>query len=450
MSYPEFFYRPGELFNIIFQTNLTNTQIEKIPTEDQINTSQSTQTTTTTPAQNQNQQTQNQAQVEEAVTPSNVEDKELSYSELFSADQQQKIKINRYKWKSNQSNTIDISGSKKYQLNTISENFFPYTLENAYNRYIEITKNNSVEPFTFFSDTQSIVLQKSSPKDIDSVIIQQCKFEIESRKIDILVPLYVKENVTLWKVGPTKSTNLAKINQIFRNPDNVKNFRRIVKLMGAILIREVGHIGSRYNGNKALMQLEYAAVCWAIINQTLSRGFGCNGNVIKLLESHYTLNIDKKIDDKKFVKMFQNDPDKLVKGKATDPNDPLYNTQETDDEIEARENTNILNTDKYKKVSGRQNIELYVMAFFEGLINDEFDSSTNWSHMQNKDTAFEISGFRIPKKETIDGKVYPRLLTDGDNAESSFPDNINISYGKVYTMIDSQGKPNVLISKGIQ
>jgi len=90
------------------------------------------------------------------------------------------------------------------------------------------------------------------------------------------------------------------------------------------------------------------------------------------------------------------------------------------------------------------------MAFFEGLINDEFSASTNWSHMQNEDIAFVTSGWRIPMRETINGKAYPRLVSDGENSESSFPSNIEISYGRVYTMIDSKGLPNVLISKGIR
>jgi hypothetical protein len=108
----------------------------------------------------------------------------------------------------------------------------------------------------------------------------------------------------------------------------------------------------------------------------------------------------------------------------------------------AREDQNII---ARKFTNQSYKMELYVMAFFNGLINEEFEGGSNWRHVQGRGATYPITEPAIPALADFNGVIFPRYVDDGEGP-STF--NANVSNGKVFTIIDTPGgnSPNVLIS----
>ncbi len=408
----------GNLFSMIIETKLSNTELKKItipppPTA-------AAATTTTQPA--------TELQV-------NSEFKELTWSELQTTNiNNQKARAERIrKWEENKLNVRKMQQSTTaaiaFDMNQYSTQATKYTIENANAAYQAITNSPVTQPFNFTSSTNEFTFYSSTPTP-DNYVEVTYLFEGKPLRIKLLN----KTNVSAWTSPPDIQNNWNKITSVlFANPDNIINFRRIVKLMAVILLREVGGMGKggRYAGNNALIQLEYSAVCWAIINMTKKGHFSSGGSILKLFDSNYTLNL-RDDDDKD---LDQDDPKKLIK--TLKPN-------ETEASMIAREDQNI----KTRGFTNRDyNLELYVMAFFNGLINEEFEGGSNWRHVQGKGANYKIKGgTAIPALADFNGVTFPRYVNDGETGPSNFKDKT--SNGKVFTMIDTIGgnSPNVLIS----
>lgn len=427
---PTQFLRSGNLFSMIIQTNLATNAPEQItlPTEIPVNTIPTAPT------------------IDE---PTITGATELTFSELTASNlESQKIRVTKKaKIIKNNTNFVTLTGNNSFAFtpNQYNEKGFIYTIENANACYAAITGESIVKPFNILSSKNQETFYKSiAGPDITNIVTYT--FDDTNKKLQMLV--IDKRNISLWSDGPKQAENWSKISPIFQNPNNKKNFRRIVKLMAAFLAREAGYFGGRYGSNNALMQLEYSAICWAIINMTKKiTPFGSQGEIIKLLDSNYGLNIT---DNK--VKMLQDNKKKLVKGRPgpEDTNDPFFNQNETDEAIDARETANIQSINKY--LSNTQNLELYVMAFFNGLINEEFPNGSNWSHIRvgdniNPGENFPITPFRIHPKITYEGVEYPRFVDDGNGSSTYGTKDTKkekFSNGNVYTI--AGGRPNILIS----
>jgi hypothetical protein len=422
------FLRSGNLFSMIVQTNLATNAPEQItlPTEIPVNTIPTTPT------------------IDE---PTITGATELTFSELTASNlESQKIRVaKKAKIIKNNTNFVRLTGNNSFAFtpNQYNEKGFTYTIENANACYASITGESIVQPFNILSSKNQETFYKSvAGPDITNIVTYT--FDDTNKKLQMLV--IDKRNISLWSDGPKQTENWNKISPIFQNQNNKKNFRRIVKLMAAFLAREAGYFGGRYGNNNALMQLEYSAICWAIINMTKKQGFNSEGEIIKLLDSNYGLNIFAKKE-----KMKQDDKRKLVKGRPgpNDTDDPFFNQNETDEAIDVRETANIKSIGKY--LNNNQNLELYVMAFFNGLINEEFPGGTNWSHIRTDDDtnpgeSFRITPFRIHPKIHYLGVEYPRFVNDGIGP-STYGANVKterFSNGNVYTI--AGGKPNILIS----
>lgn len=422
------FLRSGNLFSMIVQTNLSSTQLETIPAIQQPQTATAAATTATEPAS-----------INEITNKTDAV--ELSFSELTakSLDNQRiKVVVKAKKIVSNQLNTISINqnNSRAYTINQFSNESFIYTDSNANELYRTITGNDTVEPFTFLSSNTQVKFYATTPGS-DQIYIQTFTFKKNKKKLQMLITN--KQDISMWKgAPPDRQVNWQKIMPIFNIPENRRNFRRIVKLMATILAREVGYFGSsRYSGNKAYTQLEYSAVCWAIINMAKKRGFGSEGDIIKLFDTEYTLNVT----DDEGNKLEQSSPKKLIK---------TLQAGETEEDMIKRENNNILTHQRGYK-NDTQNLELYVMAFFDGLINEEFPGGSNWSHVRTDNNVtpnenFEITPFRIHRPVSYNNLTYPRYVVDGDGPSTYGNDASyeKFSNGPVYTV--AGGNPLVLIS----
>jgi len=407
----------GNLFSMIIETKLSNTELKKItipppPTA-------AAATTTTQPA--------TELQV-------NSEFKELTWSELQTIDiNNQTARAERIrKWEENKLNVRKMQQSTTaaiaFDMNQYSTQATKYTIENANAAYQAITNSPVTQPFNFTSSTNEFTFYSSTPTP-DNYVEVTYLFEGKPLRIKLLN----KTNVSAWTSPPDIQNNWNKITSVlFANPDNIINFRRIVKLMAVILLREVGGMGKggRYAGNNALIQLEYSAVCWAIINMTKKGHFNSSGSILKLFDSFYTLNTH----DSNGKPLAQDDPKKLIK--TLKPN-------ETEASMIAREDQNIIT----REFTNRSyNLELYVMAFFNGLINEEFEGGSNWRHVQGRGATYPIDGAAIPALADFNGVTFPRYVADGETGPSTFSEKV--SNGKVFTMIDAPGNnsPNVLIS----
>jgi hypothetical protein len=171
------------------------------------------------------------------------------------------------------------------------------------------------------------------------------------------------------------------LNTLLNKGNNKKNFRRIVKIMAFILSRERG--SSTTDSSTELLQREYNLICWAIVNAALNNKFSCNGDLLKLLK------------DKDYTNPYGH-----VK-------------QEDTDAAIAAENTIMQKIYGGKGTIGTMgnnpnNLELFVMAFWDGYINDELSGYTNWSHAVNKkiyneygnetdEIEFTFKNFQLPK-----------------------------------------------------
>ncbi len=164
--------------------------------------------------------------------------------------------------------------------------------------------------------------------------------------------------------GRTRNKETIKNKIGFSQTTNVGDFKRIVKIMAFILARERGTLAVGTNGKSSeeLMQREYGLICWSIIN-TCDSGFqGTKGNLLNVLKNVNFVNTDNYVG--------QNDADK-------------------DTDIKQKYNSNNDST---------QNLEYFVLAFFAGWINEEYQGVTNWSHINGLSV---YSSFHLPKNPSF-------------------------------------------------
>lgn len=262
-----------------------------------------------------------------------------------------------------------------------------YTHAQALVRYKEITNTNDTTFDTFSSKTEFVFdnyaadgkyyqnedtnlyikeyalsrdIGYSYPKFVE--FLNNAKLSTESMisKNKIKVTLNPKIPRLGLNFGETKTVKKNRedrkkdLNEILNKGNNKINFRRIVKIMAFILSRERGSSIDKSLSSNELLQREYGLMCWAIVNAAKALKFQCNGDILALLKDlNYT------------------NPYKHVKA---------------NDDIEAENETM---TNIYKDNMGiskekRNNLELFVMAFWDGYINDELNGYTNWSHVVNK------------------------------------------------------------------
>ena len=411
--------RSGNLFSMIIQTNLSTaplTQVKLKSKEDIKIISPTTSASGDTPV------------MQEDSTEIKLDDFVYDGAEQSNKEQ---IKIVKVK-ENSASNTVTIGNNNKdiFDVNEFKEKKLKYTIENANTRYKEIIGIDPTEPFTFLSSATDYQFYKSKSTDNDPYYKTTFKFDFGDDGVnnvkEIVVPVFYKMNVSNWKIPFNPGVNLKKLENFLNNDNNKKNFRRIVKIMAALLVRESGYLKDRYKGNPALMQLEYSIVCWCLINYVTKRG---SDFIAALINSQHILNKSK------------NEEEKLIKN---------LRPEETEEEMLRRESQNLK---KYKDQSGTQNLELYVMAFFAGLINEELPGYTNWDHVgggpgsRGENPDFKIRNFQLPAKETIENITYPRMATDADTANSTWPEKITLSGSRIYGLVDAQNKLNAIFAK---
>lgn len=261
-----------------------------------------------------------------------------------------------------------------------------YTHTQALARYKEITNNettfdtfSSKTEFVFDNyaadgkyyqneDTNLYIKEYALSRDIGysypnfAKFLNNAKLSTESMisKNKIKVTLNPKIPRLGLNFGETKTVKKNRedrkgdLNEILNKGNNKINFRRIVKIMAFILSRERGSSIDKSLSSNELLQREYGLMCWAIVNAAKALKFQCNGDILALLKDlNYT------------------NPYKHVK-----VNDDINAENET--------MTRIYEDNMGKPKDKRNNLELFVMAFWDGYINDELNGYTNWSHVVNK------------------------------------------------------------------
>lgn len=171
-----------------------------------------------------------------------------------------------------------------------------------------------------------------------------------------------------------------KLDGLLNLSNNKKLFPRILKIMTFILARERGTAPGP-DSSRELMQREYGLICWSIVNATLKGRFTCEQNMIKLLQSAHS--------------------------NATGDVDKTNNTAD----INIPEESAVMKEKYNNGVKGRQNhhLQLYVMAFWDGYINEELKDVTNWDHVSSSKN-FNFVEFHLPK--SFQGKDDPDIGQD--------------------------------------
>ncbi len=164
-----------------------------------------------------------------------------------------------------------------------------------------------------------------------------------------------------------RATNKKEIRKRIGLGSETKNddMSRIVKIMAFLLARERGYLPAGkpgYPSSEEIMQREFGIMCWAMVNMCKSKSFGTGGNLLKLLK---------------------------YKGYSNFKEDVKENANTETVGMKSRYNSN--NTTS-------QNLEYFVLAFFDGWVNEEFPGVTNWDHITSGITKY--SGFHLPKTVT--------------------------------------------------
>ncbi len=198
-------------------------------------------------------------------------------------------------------------------------------------------------------------------KDLSNIVTK----EIESIK-PLKFPLNYEIPKKGWAIndiqrGENKEKIKTRISFNIEGKGTGKNdFARIVKIMSFILMRERGTlaVGVTKNSSEELMQREYGLICWSIIN-TCSTGYkNTEGNLLKLLKLKNYVNTDNLVGQ---------------------------DTEDNEAEISKKYSAQNPTT---------QNIEYFVLAFFAGWVNEEFEGVTNWSHLNG---LTNYQSFHLPK-----------------------------------------------------
>lgn len=140
---------------------------------------------------------------------------------------------------------------------------------------------------------------------------------------------------------------------------------RIVKIMAFLLARERGYLPAGkagYPSSEEIMQREFGIMCWAMINMCNSKSFGTGGNLLKLLKYKGYSNFNEDVKETEVAET----PGMITR----------YNSNN----------------------ASAQNLEYFILAFFDGWINEELIKVTNWDHITSGITKY--SGFHLPKTVT--------------------------------------------------
>ena len=187
-----------------------------------------------------------------------------------------------------------------------------------------------------------------------------------------------------------RTKNKEKLDKLLNISNNKALFPRILKIMTFILARERGIVPGP-ESSRELMQREYGLICWSIVNATLKGKFKCGQNMIKLLQSAHsnaTGDVDKNNDSA---------------------------------DIDILEESKIMKEKYTNGTKGRKNhhLQLYVMAFWDGYINEELKDVTNWDHVSSS-TNFDFKEFHLPysfkgKDDPDIGQVITVTIEKRDN-----------------------------------
>ncbi len=270
-----------------------------------------------------------------------------------------KFKFNYYSAGSFYDGSDNISEATELPLirsfNTQSFRNFLKNDSNFQNLY-EGFKNVATSP-----NNNNSIYDLSLKKDLSNIVTKEI---LSNNKLKF--PLNYEIPKKGWAIKEDERTSNKnkikdRINFNLENKGTGKNdFARIVKIMSFILMRERGTLNAGMNGkgSEELMQREYGLICWSIIN-TCSTGYkNTEKNLLKLLKLNSYVNMDNVIGQEGVDK-----DDKISK---------MY-------------------SDRNKTT---QNIEYFVLAFFAGWVNEEFEGVTNWSHLNGLSN---YQSFHLPK-----------------------------------------------------
>ncbi len=178
-----------------------------------------------------------------------------------------------------------------------------------------------------------------------------------------------------WATDPSeRNKNKTIIKQRIGLGRNTKytDMPRIIKIMAFLLARERGYLPTGkpgYPSSEELMQREFGIMCWAMINMCNSKSFGTKGDLLKLLKYKGYSNFKEDVKENETAET----PGMITR----------YNSNNT----------------------SAQNLEYFILAFFDGWINEELLKVTNWDHITSGITKY--SGFHLPK--TVAANQDPEL-----------------------------------------
>ena len=288
--------------------------------------------------------------------------------------------------------------------------FYEYTLEKANLRYNEITGKNAMPLFFntntkfklnnyskggYYENPAKLELSYPLVRDFSSDNFKK-DFRTKSKSLKSINPLTVKLNYQITKKGfnfedsdlaqrnKNKATldsllNKGKITEGIAYASNKELFPRILKIMSFILARERGQDPNANGSSEELMHREYGLICWSIVNAAAKGKFSCGNNILKLLQNKAYTNPEQG-DDKYHI----SDKTDVFDDAETAVMQGIYNTR-----------------------APTSNLQLFVMAFWDGYINEELSGVTNWDHVSSKGESFVFRGFHLPKslRNTADPDV---------------------------------------------
>jgi len=268
---------------------------------------------------------------------------------------------------------------------------YEYTLEMAKARYKEITDQEmpiffpeSVSESSFKLDNYSaggqpyvnynkLELTYKLSRKFNNAAFKQKHGGVTDAYLSnnsITVPLNYKIPKKGLNIDPKKQNlrtkNKKKLDELLNISNNKDLFPRILKIMTFILARERG-TATGPESSRELMQREYGLICWSIVNATRKGRFKCGQNMIKLLQSAHS--------------------------NATGDVDKDNNTAD----INIAKESETMKQKYSNGVKGNRNhhLQLYVMAFWDGYINEELEGVTNWDHVSSSKN-FNFVEFHLP------------------------------------------------------
>lgn len=282
--------------------------------------------------------------------------------------------------------------------------YVPYSLGEAQTRYKEILGNEKAEMALFFNQQTEFKFNNYSKdgyyenpekKELTFPLVRKFSsdtfknaYKGESESLTSTNKLTVQLNYQIIKKGfnfgdtglAQRNKNKKKLNELLEKgkiidgkenviyDSNKKLFPRILKIMSFILARERGQDPNAHGSSEELMHREYGLICWSIVNAAAKGKFSCGNNILKLLQNNAYTNPKQK--------------------------DETYHISDKNDVIDDAETTVMQGI--YTTRAPTSNLQLFVMAFWDGYINEELPGVTNWDHVSSKGENFVFRGFHLP------------------------------------------------------